>query len=352
MFARDTSGQVVWTVARGARDQGMFIVKARALKRLAGAVAAAALLAGAPAHAEKWDMPMAYADSNYHTQNGKAFAEAVGVATGGKLEIVVHGGGSLFKGNEIKRAVQTGQTPIGERLLSAHQNENAVFGFDSVPFLVTSFEASEKLWKAARPTIEEILDEQNLVLLYAVPWTPQGMYFNKAITGVDDMKGIKFRAYNASTARFAELAGMLPVQIEAAELTQALATGVAEAFVSSSATGYDRKVWEHLTHFYEVNAWLPRNYVFVNKDAWEGLDEDLRNILRGMAMLAERAGTAKARQLSDWYVAQLAANGMTVQAAGTQLRGDLERIGDTMTEEWLSAAGSEGKVIIDAFAGM
>ena len=322
------------------------------LKRLTTGLAAAGLLAAGAAHAEKWDMPMAYADSNYHTQNGKAFAEAVGVATGGKLEIVVHGGGSLFKGNEIKRAIQTGQAPIGERLLSAHQNENAVFGFDSVPFLATSFEASEMLWKAARPTVEKILADQNLVLLYAVPWPPQGMYFKKEINGTEDMKGIKFRAYNAATARLAELAGMLPVQIEAAELTQALATGVAEAFVSSGSTGYDRKVWEHLSHFYEVNAWLPRNYVFVNKGAWDALDEDTRNVVRGMAMLAERAGTAKAQQLSDWYVAQLAANGMKVQAAGERLRGDLEGIGATMTGEWLSKVGDEGKAIVDAFRSM
>ena len=321
-------------------------------KRLGAAAAAAGLLAAFAAHAEKWDMPMAYADSNYHTQNGKAFAEAVNVATGGTLEIVIHGGGSLFKGNEIKRAVQTGQAPIGERLLSAHQNENAVFGFDSVPFLATSFEDADKLWQAARPTIEKILADQNLLLLYAVPWPPQGLYFNREINGVADMAGTKFRAYNAATSRLAELAGMLPVQIEAAELTQALATGVAEAFISSGSTGYDRKVWEHVSHFYEVNAWLPRNYVFVNKDAWEALDESTRNIVRGMAMLAERAGTAKAQQLTDWYVAQLAVNGMSVQVAGEQLRGDLEAIGITMTEEWLSVAGDEGKAIVDAFAGM
>ena len=328
------------------------VLDRRALKRLAAGLAAAGLLGAAPVHAEKWDMPMAYADGNYHTQNGKAFAEAVKIATGGKLEIIVHGGGSLFKGSEIKRAVRTGQAPIGERLLSAHQNENAIFGFDSVPFLVTSFEASAKLWKAARPIVEKLLNEQDLVLLYAVPWPPQGLYFKKEINSIGDMKGVKFRSYNAATARLADLSGMLPVQIEAAELTQALATGVAEAFVSSGSTGYDRKVWEHLTHFYEVNGWLPRNYVFVNADAWNALDESTRNIVKGIAMLAELAGTTKAQQLSDWYVAQLAANGMKVQPAGDRLRDDLKQIGAVMTKEWLSKAGSEGKAIVDAFGKM
>ncbi len=316
----------------------------------AAMVAAAFVLAplGAKA-AEKWDMPMAYADSNFHTQNGKDFAEAVMVATGGELEIVVHGGGSLFKGNEIKRAVQTGQAPIGERLLSAHQNENPIFGVDSIPFLATSFDASDKLWVASRSTIEEVLAEQNLVLLYSVPWPPQGLYFKKEVNAVSDMKGLKFRAYNSATARLAELAGMQPVQIEAAELSQALATGVAETFVSSGSTGYDRKVWEHLTHFYEVNAWLPRNYVFVNKDAWEDLDESTRNIVKGLAMLAEKAGTTKSQQLTDWYMAQLEANGMSIQPAGDKLHGELEAIGATMTEEWLANAGDAGKAIVDNY---
>jgi TRAP-type C4-dicarboxylate transport system substrate-binding protein len=302
--------------------------------------------------AEKWDMPMAYPDSNFHTENGKEFAACVADGTGGELEIVVHGGGSLFKGNEIKRAVQTGQAPIGERLLSAHENENALFGFDSVPFLATGYKASEKLWQAARPTIEEVLDEQNLVLLYSVPWPPQGIYAKKELNSASDLAGSKFRSYNSATARMAELMGAVPVQIEEAELSQALATGVADRFISSGATGYDRKVWEQVDHWYEVNAWLPRNSVFVNKDAWEDLDEATQNVLRDCAAKAGEAGTARSAELNDWYKEQLTANGMTVQPPGDQLRADLEAIGETMTAEWLDAAGEQGKVIINSYRSM
>lgn len=320
-----------------------------ALMKSAAAISAVFILDSGAANAEKWDMPMAYADSNFHTQNGKAFAEAVNVATGGKLEIVIHGGGSLFKGNEIKRAVQTGQAPIGERLLSAHQNENALFGTDSIPFLATSYEASAKLWKIAKPQLTKLLEKQNLILLYSVPWPAQGLYFKKPINSVADAKGIKFRGYNAATNELANLMGMNPVQIEAAELVQALATNVAEAFVSSGSTGYDRKVWEHLTHFYDVQAWLPRNYVFANKAAWNALDKETQNIVKGVAMMAERAGTAKSEQLANWYLAQLAANGMKVQPPGKQLKADLEKIGATMTASWLKKAGADGKAVVDGF---
>jgi len=298
---------------------------------------------------EKWDMPMAYSATNFHSEIGVMFADSVRIATGGEIDITVHAGGSLFKGGEIKKAVQTGQAPIGERLLSGHQNENPIFGTDSIPFLATSYKASDKLWKHLKPEMTKILDEQGLVLLYGVPWPSQGLYFKKEINSIADSKGVKFRSYNSATARIADLMGMLPVQVEAAELSQALATGVADSFVSSGATGYDRKVWEHLTHFYEVNAWLPRNYVFVNKKSWEKIGKKNQDIIMGVAAMAEAAGTARSEQLSGWYLTQLAENGMTVTPAKGQFRSELETIGKTMSDEWMVSAGAVGKKIIDGF---
>ena len=321
------------------------------MKWLTGLAAGLLLWANAAHAAEKWNMPTAYEDANYHTQNAKLFAKAVGVCTGGKLDIVVHGGGSLIKGGDIKRAVQSGEAPIGERLLSAHQNENAVFGFDSVPLLATSFEASDKLWRAARSRLTKILAEQNLVLLYSVPWPPQGMYFKRAIGGVADMRGVRFRTYNAATARFAKLAGMPSVHIELAELDRALASGKVEAFITSSATGYYHKLWKQVSHFYDLRAWLPRNYVFANKRAFKALDAHARNCLRSAALLAEAAGTARVRELTGFYLEQLVANGMSVQRPGKRLAADLAKIGATMSAEWTKAAGAEGAAIIKAFRG-
>ena len=317
---------------------------------LAG-VAAMALTAGSAA-AERWDMPMAYPDSNFHTENAKDFAACVGQKTEGGLEIIVHGGGSLFGGADIKRAVQTGQALIGERLLSAHANEDPLFGIDSIPFLATSYDESAELWAATRPALEELLDSQNMVLLYGVPWPPQGLYTKKELNSADDLAGVKFRSYNAATARMAELTGAVPVQIEAAELSQALATGVAESFISSGSTGYDTKVWEHLTHWYEVNAWLPYNHILVNKQAWEGLDDASRTALLECGAEAEARGTAKSEELNDWYKAQMIENGMIVEPAGEELRADLEEIGAIMTDEWLATAGETGKAVIDAYRSM
>ncbi len=299
--------------------------------------------------AEKWDMPMAYSASNFHSQTGAEFAQCVTTGTGGEIEIVTHPGGSLFSGNDIKRAIQTGQVPIGERLLSAHQNENAVFGFDSIPFLATSFEDSDALWESAEPALKKVLADQNLHLLYSVPWPPQGLYFKKEVNSAVDVANLKFRSYNTATARIAELAGMNPVQIEAAEISQAFATGVAESMISSGSTGYDRKVWESLTHFYEVDAWLPRNYVMVNSGTWDSLDMATRNVVNGCASIAEYAGYWRSIHYTQFTLGELAKNGMFVGPASEQLKSELNEFGVIMTNEWIEQAGEEGQGIIDRF---
>ena len=323
----------------------------KALKKmttLAMGIAAIAVSAQT-ASAEKWDMPMAYAATNFHSEMGVVFADKVREYTNGDIDITVHPGGSLFKGGEIKRAIQTGQAPIGERFMSAHANEAPLLGWDNLPFLATTYEENNKLWAAAKDKVNAQLSDLNLVALYTCPWPGQGFYFKKAVASSKDTQGIKFRSYNSATATFAEELGMVPVQVEAAELSQALATGVAESFISSGSTGYDRKVWEHLTHYYKVNAWLPRNYVMVNKGVWEGLSGDMQAALQKAADETGAACSAKSAELANWYFEQLAANGMSVEDAGPEFLAELQGIGAKMTAAWLADVGADGQAIIDAY---
>ena len=284
------------------------------------ALAAAVALAAGTAHAQtKWNLPAAYPADNPHSENLVAFAKDVEAATGGKLQITVHPGASLFKAPEIKRAVQTGQAQMGELLLSIHENEDALFGIDVVPFVATSFPEAMKLYKASKRAIEKKLAAQGIMLLFAVPWAPQGIYAKKDINTIEDMKGLKWRAYNVGTARIGELVGAQSVTIQAAELPQALATGVVNSFMSSGGTGYDSKVWESLTHFYDTQAWIPKNYTIVNKAAFDALDKPTQEAILKAAAAAEARGWKVWEDKANWYLDQLKAKGMKVQAPSPAL---------------------------------
>ena len=297
----------------------------------------------------KWNLPAAYAPSNYHTENLVQFAKDVAAATGGKLDITVHGNASLFKAPEIKRAVVTGQAQMGEVLGSLHENDDAMFGADVVPFLATSFADAKKLDQAARPYLDKKFAAQGLMLLFTVPWGPQGLYAKKDIASVADMKGLKFRAYNAGTSRIAELAGAQPVTIQAAELPQALATGVVDSYISSGSTGYDTKTWESLSHFYDTQAWIPKNLTFVNKAAFDGLPKDQQDALLKAANDAEARGWKTAEEKAGWYLAELKAKGMKVLAPSPELAAGFKKFGEDLTAGWLKKAGADGEAVVAAY---
>lgn len=296
-----------------------------------------------------WDMPTGYGGSNFHTENIRQFAKDVDTATNGKFKITVHDGGSLFKSPEIKRAVQGGQAQIGEIIISGYSNENALFGVDTIPFLATSYKEAQKLKVASEGAINAEFAKQGLKILTQIPWPPQGIFSAKPINSAADLKGVKWRAYSPATSRIAQLVGAQPVTIQAAELSQALATGAVEAFITSSSTGYDSKVWEQVKYFYDVQAWLPKNFIFVNQKSYDALDENSKTALLKAAKDAEERGWKVSEEKTQWWVEQLSKNGMNVSPPSAQLKADMTKVGETLVSEWLAQTGAAGKTIMDNY---
>ena len=313
-------------------------------------LAAVALALCTSAQAQtKWDLPAGYSATNFHSITLTEFAADVDRATAGKLKITVHAGASLFKANEIKRAVQGGQAQIGEVLLANLANEWPIYAADGLPFLADSYDEAMKLYRAQKPLMDKKLAEQGLMLLYSVPWPPQGIYAKKPVNSAADLKGVKWRAYSPATARVAELVGAQPVTVQAAEVSQALATGVIESYMSSGSTGVDSKTYEHLKYWYDTQAWLPKNAVIINKAAFDALDAPTKAALLKAGADAEVRGLAASKRTNTESIEKLKAGGMQILPPSAALKSDMKKVGDTMLKEWLEKAGPEGQQLIDAF---
>jgi TRAP-type transport system periplasmic protein len=314
---------------------------------------AVALAVALPAVAQtKWDLPSAYPANNFHTENLQQFANDVDKASGGKLKIQLHPNASLFKAPEIKRAVQGGQAQAGEILLVNYENEDPLYGLDGVPFLATSYKESRELYKAERKALEDKLAKQGMMLLYAVPWPPQGIFTNRTLNSAADMKGLKWRAYSPATGKIAELVAAQPVTVQAAEVSQALATGVIDSYMSSGATGYDSKTYEHLKHFYDTQAWLPKNAVIANRAAFDALDKPTQAAVLKAAADAETRGWRLSEEKTGWYLDQLKQKGMSIDKPSEQLTADMRKVGNVMLAEWLRKAGADGKKVIDQYRAL
>lgn len=310
--------------------------------------AAAACLGLSTAQAaEKWNMSAEQPDGNYITGVAKEFAENVGKATKGELEIKVHSNSVLFKRAELKRAVQTGQVPVGDVLISVLGNEDALYEVDAVPLLARDFDSAWKLWQASRPAIEERLAKQGIKLLYSVPWPPQGIYTKVPVKAMADFKGMKFRAYNAATSRLVELMGASPTTVNSGDVPQAFGTGLIEAMITSPATGVDSQAWDFAKYYYDVQAFIPKNVAMVNARAFNQLPAASQKAVLAAAERAEKRGWDTARKQTSELTDKLAKNGMTVGPTPPAINADLAKVGATMADEWLKKAGPDGKAIID-----
>jgi TRAP-type C4-dicarboxylate transport system substrate-binding protein len=296
-----------------------------------------------------WDMPTPYPDANFHTRTAAAFAADVEKATGGSLKIKIHSAGSLIKHPEIKRAVRQGTAPIGEILESLAANEAPVYGFDALPFLATGYDAARKLYAAQKPYLEKQLASEGLMLLYSVPWPPQGLYAKRELKSVDDLKGLKFRTYNPMIGRIAQLAGAIPTQIEVPDLPTAFATGRVDVMITSASTGVDTKAQDYLTHYIDTQAWLPRNIVFVNKAAFDKLKPNEQKAVLDAAKVAEERGWKASQEEMAIKTKALKDAKIIVMEPSAELKAGLTKIGEQIAAEWVKSAGADGQAMLDAY---
>ena len=302
-------------------------------------------------HADSWDMPTPYGDTTFHTQNIAQFAQDVASATDGALEVTVHSGGSLFPHGEIRNVVRSGQVPIGEFFLSTLVNDDAAFGIDSQPFVATSYEDAARLWSAQEPVITELLASQGLMPLFSVPWPAQGLYTNGEIATVEDLAGLRFRAYNAALEEFAALAKAAPVQVEAPDIPQAFATGQVEAMVTSPSTGVNSTAWDFVTHYTPIDAWVPKNIVVVNERAFRRLSENVQEAVLAAAEVAEARGWEMSAAEAEAQTAVLAENGMTIVEPSAELTAGLQEIGAQMLTNWQANASEAALSILTTYQG-
>jgi len=309
----------------------------------------ATLISTSTLAATRWDMATPYVDTTHHTQNIIEFAKEVKTATAGELEIIVHSGASLIKHKEIPRAVRTQQVPIGEVIIAMMGNSDPVYKLDNIPFLASNFDEAKELYNASKSALSAKLDKQGMMLLFSVPWPSQGIYSKKPITEIADIKGAKLRAYSSTLSRLAVLLNASPTTVQTVEIPQAFSTGIIDMMFTSPTTGISSQSWDYVSNYTDVQAWIPKNMVIVNKRAFKRLDKTSQSALLTAAATAEQRGWEMAITETITKTAMLAENGIEVAQPTAPLMASLKQIGAQMVAEWAEEAGSDGLSIIQDY---
>ncbi len=297
-------------------------------------------------HAQtQWKLATGYRAESFHTRNLVQFAQDVERASAGALRIEVHANNALFKLNEIPQAVQEGKAQAGETIMTNLVRDIPIAGADAVPFVVRSYADARRMWDVERPLIESHMASKGLKALYAVPWPPQGLFSINPVRSSADFKGTRMRTYNPGTVRIAELLGATPVDVPMVEVNQALSAGKLDSMITSALTGVENQVWGQIKQYYGINAWFPKNIVFVNQQAFEALPAPTRQAVTKAAAEAETRGWAMSAAVAEESVAELQRKGIKVDRAPADFDAELKRLGERFSREWVRSVGSEANQI-------
>jgi TRAP-type C4-dicarboxylate transport system substrate-binding protein len=283
----------------------------------------------------------AYAADSFHTQNLQQYANDVAKATNGQVQLKIFPAGTLLKPTDIFEGVRQGKAEAGEVIMSSLAKEHPLFGMDALPFIVSGYQDARRMWDVSRPSVEKALNDRGLKLLYAVAWPPQNLYSREAIVAMKDFKGLSMRTYNHATVRIAELIGAKPVTIQVIDLSRAIADAKLDLMLTSSWTGVETKAWSRMQYYYKVNAWFPKNVVFISKKVFDGLDPDTKKKVLALAETAEQRGWKLSQNSDQDFESQLAANKIHISNIDPFIRRYLDRIGENLAREWLKQAGHD-----------
>jgi TRAP-type C4-dicarboxylate transport system substrate-binding protein len=253
-----------------------------------------ACLAVSMAHAQT-DRTLAsgYSPSSFQTQNILAFASDVQALSQGSLRINVQAGGSLIKLPDIPQAVKEGKVAAGETILTNLVADMPIAGADTIPFVVKGYDDARHFWDLQKPLLETEFARRGLKVLYAVPWPPQGLHARMALKTPADLKRLGMRTYNQATTRIAEKLGARPVGVAMADVNDVnptFASGKVDAMITSAVTGVENRVWEYVRYCRSINAWIPKNAVFVNLKALQDLKPSVQQAVLEAAQRAETRG--------------------------------------------------------------
>lgn len=218
-------------------------------------------------------------------------AEMITKLSGGRIVVKVYGGGELVPAFEVFDAVSRGTAELGHSASYYWKGKApAAQFFAAVPFGMNAQEANGWLYYGGGLELwRELYAPFNLVPFPAGNTEVQmGGWFNKEINSVADLAGLKMRIPGLG-GEVLRRAGGTPVSLPGAELFTALQSGTIDATewvgpYNDLAFGLHKAA-----RYYYYPGWHepgPTLELMVNKELYEGLPEDLQQIVAVAAQAA------------------------------------------------------------------
>jgi TRAP-type transport system periplasmic protein len=133
--------------------------------------------------------------------------------------------------------------------------------------------------------------------------------------------------------------------VEAVEIPQAFSAGIVDAMVTSAATGARTEAWTFSNYYYDTQAWMPKNMIYVNEAAFKRLSSKAQKAIVDAGKAAETRGWKMSEEVFT-ETTNILKDKMKYRQPSEQLTKALAQIGDVMSVTWAEAVGTNAEKIL------
>ncbi len=226
------------------------------------------------------------------------------------------------------------------------EGDAPVLALTAQPFIATNAFEQRLLYQLSKPVYAKHLEKFNQITLYTSVWPFSGIYTQRPVSSVEDLKGLKMRVYDGTGLAFGNVTGIAARKMPFSEVYPAMKAGLLDSMYTSSPSGVDAKAWEVLKYFTPINIVGPVNMINVNRDVWNKLDQKTRDAILEIAAEMEDEMWNLAGDMDRKSRAILRENGMIINPVNAGFRAELNEVGEQLRAEWAQKAGDDAQAIL------
>jgi TRAP-type C4-dicarboxylate transport system substrate-binding protein len=277
-------------------------------------------------------------EENYQTRGLMLMAKRVSELTKGELELRVEFGGTLgYKGGELLKAVADGQLDIAEMVASNVAGDAPVLGLRTLPMMIADWDEVALFDKMAKPYYDAACKTRNQRVLVISPWPFGGLWANKEVKSIADMKGLKLRAYDRNGALFATAVGAQGLNVPYAEAYTGLATGLIDSVITSSISVREGKFYEVCKFHMPIAFATASSITTINEASWSKLTAEEQKALETASAEAQAFLWDEVKKVvaeNDQFCYD---NGVTLTPVSDAFHEELVKAADSVANDWLES---------------
>jgi len=316
--------------------------------------AAALLLLETPSMAQTappavWQMVTEYPQSNISGTGLATFGRLVAERTHGAVTTATAFDNALkITSGDMLRAAADKRIAGGDPFAGPLEATDAIFGLPSLPFVVQSVDAAKALNAKARPLYERALEKHGAKLLYITIWPSSGLWSDRPLQSVDDLRAIVVRTYDNNSTEVMRAVGATAEFLPFNDAIAKLKDHKLNAILTSGDGGAGRKLWDYLRHFTPINYSVPISVAFVRLEAFAALPKDVQDQVMTAAAETERSQFELLENRNAENYARMRSNGVSIaETVPAPVMAALRQGAAAPIATWKTKVPAEAAAIVD-----